>query len=97
ARGYAENRSYVQSPACALDAVVIHAVSRDRSEAAGAIAVPARLRGPRPGLRSPPPSTGQSSLPSVTDNPSAWSSLTSTLNDSGIPGSGRFSPLTIAS
>ena len=28
---------------------------------------------------------------------SDWSSLSSTLNDSGMPGSGMFSPLTIAS
>ena len=35
--------------------------------------------------------------PSVTEIPRPCSSFTSTLNDSGIPGSGRLSPLTIAS
>jgi len=47
--------------------------------------------------RSAPRPCYSSLLPSVTDSPSDWSSLTSTLNDSGMPGSGRFSPFTIAS
>ena len=37
------------------------------------------------------------SSPSVTLRPRACSSFTSTLNDSGIPGFGRFSPFTMAS
>src|SRR5207237_9025465 len=41
-------------------------------------------------------SSTSSVVPSVTFNPSAWSSFTSTLKDSGIPGFGRFCPLTIA-
>src|SRR3989454_925272 len=42
-------------------------------------------------------SSTSSVVPSVTFNPSAWSSFTSTLKDSGIPGFGRFCPFTIAS
>src|SRR2546421_7383489 len=42
-------------------------------------------------------SSTSSVVPSVTFNPSACSSFTSTLKDSGIPGFGRFCPFTIAS
>ena len=38
-----------------------------------------------------------SSFSSCTSRQRLWSSLMSTLNDSGTPGSGGFSPLTIAS
>src|SRR5439155_419991 len=42
-------------------------------------------------------SSTSSVVPSVTFNPRACSSFTSTLKDSGIPGFGRFCPFTIAS
>src|SRR5690606_34860331 len=62
---------------------------------------PGSTRGPGPWAHGPGPAprhaTAYSSRPNVTDSPRACSSFTSTLNDSGIPGSGRFSPLTIAS
>src|SRR5205807_4497470 len=42
-------------------------------------------------------SSTSSVVPSVTFNPRACSSFTNTLKDSGMPGFGRFCPLTIAS
>src|SRR5262249_3415310 len=47
-------------------------------------------------LASPYSSTS-SVVPRVTFNPRACSSFTSTLKDSGMPGFGRFCPLTMAS
>ncbi len=53
--------------------------------------------------RSPTPEcadfsiSSYSSRPRVTLSPNACNSFTRTLKDSGIPGSGRFSPFTMAS